>query len=555
MMKSQENIKLLIVDDEEFMREGLKVYLDWEQYSINEILVAEDGVDALEIVEKEQPHLVITDIKMPEMSGLELISRIKKILPECICIVISGYNDFLFAKKSIDLGVFSYIMKPIELEELKTVIASAADIIQKKMQENERKMLLNGNGGEQKTDIQRGILKKIIYEKDPAVREELIASLDTGGAPFLFPHYVVCVVKLSGKRFLSTEWSMKLFPIVEQKINGNCAEDETENAICLLEREFIAVLFGYYEMEKMIRQSNEIFVEFFQTITKCFDLSLVTVQGRPITKLTDLYPSFCEVLRCCSYRSFFNDNGFFMLPHEEEIVRKNENELVLLSSGIKDRFLLAFEANDIEGIKSLLEEQRRYAERSYYQDKNILFSFILEMMITAIRLLDSKKIKVEQYISMEHISSGFFEKFDNVDQMTVWLLNQFKILAEAYSNHKFSLSENQLIEQIKLYVQENYNKDINLNNVADYIKYNSNYIGRIFKKNEKVKFSDYLNQLRIEKVCIQLKTTNQSISQIAYQNGYNDCQYFMKVFKTKMGITPRKYRITHKIGRDEEENA
>lgn len=537
-MNLHKNLKLLIVDDEEFMREGLKVYLDWEQYSIKEILTAEDGITALEIVQAEKPDLVITDIKMPEMTGIELISRIKKILPECVCVIISGYNDFEYAKKSIALGVYYYMVKPIELEELKTVVSMAVEAVEKKIKEREILNLIEETSlNKKKYNIQH-FFSKIISEKNESERNRLEVSMNTMETTLQFPYYALCVTRLSGKQALQQDWVDSLFPTTEQKIKDIFSNKKEVAVFCLSEKNSFITILGLHTVEKLNFLAEEIFHMVFKTVSNCFHVSLVTVLGKPVSNIRDLFLSNKEVQKLCAYRTFFQENGFFIAQQSNV----SENEHFIFSTEYKNLLLAKFEANDITGIKGILDELQNLSCHSYHQDKNVLFAFILELLISVIRLLDSKKLKIERYIHIEDISSDFLETFETADQMFEWLQNCFAVLSVANLNLKKVGPESLLVEQIKHYVEENFRENITLDEIACYFKYSSNYIGRLFKKNEKIKISDYLNNVRVENICNLLQTTNISITQIANQSGYNDCQYFMKVFKAKMGTTPGKFR-------------
>ena len=117
-----QNLKMMIVDDEPLMRQGLKVFFDWEKYSITEVIEAENSKCAIEISKSKKPDIVISDIRMPEIDGLELIAKLKIIIPDTVFIIISGYSDFEYAKQAISLGVLHYLVKPIHSAELHDVM-------------------------------------------------------------------------------------------------------------------------------------------------------------------------------------------------------------------------------------------------------------------------------------------------------------------------------------------------------------------------------------------------------------------------------------------------
>jgi two-component system response regulator YesN len=119
--------KVILVDDEEIIREGLRKTIDWHALGMEVAGTAEDGLDAMELIKELHPEIIITDIKMAFMDGLELIAEVKKIYPETMIIFISGHDEFEYARKAVSLGAFDYILKPIELEYLEKLLLKVRD--------------------------------------------------------------------------------------------------------------------------------------------------------------------------------------------------------------------------------------------------------------------------------------------------------------------------------------------------------------------------------------------------------------------------------------------
>jgi len=132
-----QNLKMMIVDDEPLMRQGLKVFFDWGKYSIREVIEAENSKCAIEIFSSKKPDIVISDIRMPEIDGLELIAKLKIIVPDTVFIIISGYSDFEYAKQAISLGVLHYLVKPINSAELHDVMLKCITKIEEQKHKQE----------------------------------------------------------------------------------------------------------------------------------------------------------------------------------------------------------------------------------------------------------------------------------------------------------------------------------------------------------------------------------------------------------------------------------
>jgi len=179
--------KMLIADDEPFIVEGLKHILNWEEYGIELTCTASNGIEALDIMKKEGAELLITDIKMPKMNGLELIQKVKELNPNTHFIILSGYDEFEYLKESIKLGIENYILKPINFEELEETILN---IINKLDHKNLQDSYLNKDISIIKNNILYRWVTGSISEAELIERSSLL------DIPLNFSKYVVCILKL-----------------------------------------------------------------------------------------------------------------------------------------------------------------------------------------------------------------------------------------------------------------------------------------------------------------------------------------------------------------------
>lgn len=557
MKRANRLLRMLIVDDEPFMREGLKVYLDWAEYGIGECRSAGDGQSALQIAKEMKPDIVITDIRMPEMDGLEMLEKMKRLLPDCVCIIISGYNDFTYAQKSIALGAFYYIVKPIELDELKSVIQNAVETVRNKEQERKLLSMVQASDSQAKKLMTDVFFTKLIRQDSPIAVEEVQRKMAELSLAFPFPCYVACVTRVSGAAGKKQGQANEIFALAERKIRAAFFKEEAETgqsarmAHCFSYQDSLVTLVGFADPKRMEQELFAVFHELSDLISACFQLSQVTAVGGCVSNLQDLSLSYHEAEKRCAYHAFFGKSGVFCPHSNAESSGEDPYPMFLISASEKAHFLSAVESNDLAEIKEMLSHWSMPRPEGACQDKEILFSILLELMISAARLMDSKRMELEQFVNVELFTYEFLETFDYVGQLFEWLNCFFVTLSNHYAHKENTAVESRLTEQIKAYTAEHLGGDLNLAIIADYFHYNSNYIGRLFKKGEGVKYSDYLNRMRVEEACRLLSTTELSVEAIACQVGYNDCQYFIKVFKGYLSITPRKYRTSNSaLGQD-----
>lgn len=536
-MEQKQALSLLIVDDEPIMREGLKVYIDWRNCGIESICTAGDGVSALEVVQSQRPDILITDIRMPEMTGLELIEEVRKLQPDCVCLIISGYNDFEYAKKGIEMGAFGYLVKPVSEEELKNAAVSAAQEAHRRIESHQMLERYQEASGQQQRLKDRELLNELLSGEEVQMTPALEAAGERMGISFHRSAYTASVTRLTGKPAPAGARAAELFTVAEERLRQKLPE--SVELCCLTGKNSLVVVTGADGVRELDRLMEETFRAVFDAAAGCFSLPQVTAVGGKVSNPGDLFLSRSEAEQLCLYKAFFQETGVFRGRRESgELPEKP----FLWSEEEKRHFLKLLEENDITAMAGELHALQQAARELGCQDKNVLFSILLELMLSAVRLLDAKKIRLEQFINIELFTSAFLDTFESADQLFEWLSGFFTILSNAYSDRSNTELENRLTEQIKRYIRDNLNENINLARVAEYFHYNSNYLGRLFKKNAGMKFSDYLNDLRIEQTCHLLSSTDLSVEEIAYRTGYCDCQYFIKVFKSRVGTTPRKYR-------------
>jgi two-component system, response regulator YesN len=178
-------IKVLLVDDEEMIRQGIADSIDWEKLNMKVIGHAEDGEDALIIFNEHTPQLILTDIKMPFMDGLELVEKVKSQNPDTYIIIISGYDEFHYAQKAIKLGAHDFILKPIDLDDLEKMLSKISQDYDSKLhKENEEKVL------KEKVDnslhiLQASFLKDLLFSNvDPDSIAEKVKELQIKEASY-----------------------------------------------------------------------------------------------------------------------------------------------------------------------------------------------------------------------------------------------------------------------------------------------------------------------------------------------------------------------------------
>jgi len=524
-------IKLLIVDDEPFIRQGLKILINWEQYGYEIVGEACNGLEAIKELEKKEVDIIITDIKMPEMNGIELIEYVRKnMLDEIKFIVLSGYYEFEYAKKAIKYNVTDYILKPIQRDELiKVLIALKEEYIKQ----------------EQQSVIQK-IKDKVIYDK--YLNEIIYGRYDNASL-----EYIKKCQKFSDElRYI----------IIEINYNDNASiiisEDEKrkeqqilyQNMIEFLGDNFFNLIIDMtkykecYEIgfiyDKRVAQEEgisekEYILNLKENIEKSHKYNFYIYIGEKVNGIEEIALSYKSATVAKLFDDFSVENN---LSYYDEMAEKKEISYDV-EKQYMDELIHEIEENNKEEIVKCVD--KIYASfREYKINLEIIkinINYLLCNLINIARELDSE---VDQEEVMKYIRWVSFEQIFNRGSANH--LKSFSLEFAKYLNQLRQNSFQGILNQIDKEISEHYMEKLSLKYLSEKYYINSAYLGQIFKKQYNISFKDYLNAYRIEKAAELLKRSDEKIYKIAENVGYNNADYFISKFVQIKEKTPFQYR-------------
>lgn len=502
-------LKVLIVDDEFIMRHGLKHIIDWEAEGYEIIGEASNGNDALEIIKANPPHIIISDIVMPQMDGVDFSDIVHSLYPDIRMIILSGYDKFEYVKQTLQNGVVDYILKPtLNPKILRDILKKAASLI-------------SGTETTDNTcsdDVSK-LLISVINDNDEYALTELCQLIDSS----YFCLYAVNITK-------TDERGISLKNSLAKIITRELAEIDLTHKYFFIPRTDIAcILFGFemskrshlrIKLEKLNSHLMQICPEIFGVISHTFS---------NFTHLHDIFSS--DILRYIDFGFYYEDKHLLSLENQSNanhtfekpkfdfsaynilLIRKNYQEAATLLSTYHEEAINAH--MDVYGIKN--------------QMKNMLYIYIDSLSI-------SNDIKsASRYEIFEEIDNAHcVTRYDDVIRHSIDRLLKMSGLSKS--------SKDIRISSIIGYIDENYDKELSLEILADHFGFNYNYFSSLFNQEMNESFSDYLNKIRIEKACGLLKSTENPIADISSMVGYSDQSYFCRVFKKLTGVSPSGYR-------------
>lgn len=542
-------LKVFLVEDEIVMREGIKNNIPWEEEGFEFVGEASDGELAYPMIRKLKPDIVITDIRMPFMDGLELSRLIKKDIPDISIIILSGYDEFDYAKEGIKIGVTEYLVKPISSAKLLEAVKEIGERIKK---EKEKRKYLEQFKKEMKEMEQREKEKFLheILSGQTSVREllEKGARLNIHLAAEAYN-----IVLFMLRKAEDTEGGYSRELVCAENAAAELAEQEPD--VYMFNRGIDGIQFLLLgEDETKLAAKREAFLNHLtERIKEWGEVQYFGGVGSIVNRLRGLQESYESASRAFSFR--------YMLPYNQIIysgnmegIRVNTNadgdiDLKELDFGKIDRKILK---NFLS--KGLLEEIPHFIE-DYFSSigSSNMESMLFRQYITSDIYFGTVAFVEELGYCAESIveSCGDFKSISGVlasvprtKEYLSGLIHQAILLREKISVKKYG----SIIDEAKRYIEENFDsEDISLNSVAAHVNISASHFSSIFSQDQGRTFIEHLTALRMDKAKDLLKCSSMKSSEIAYSAGYKDPHYFSYLFKKTQGCTPREYRAKGRL--------
>ncbi len=534
--------KIVVVDDEVEIREGVVRKIEWEELGFEIVGEAENGIEALEIIEMTKPDLVMTDIRMPFMDGLELIEQISVSMPATKIVVFSGFEEFEYAQRAIHLGVEEYILKPISAIQISELLTGMKQRMDEEL--------------EKRRDID--LLRKTYLESLPLLRHQLYAELIEGDLEesvilrkignlelSLLSKYKVVITlginKLSldlAKRntFADEEELIPIF--IQQTIEGIVRKKE---AFYIFIHNSMLVGITSFEKEKDVTKLYQQLNEVCRESSEIIGVPVIAGIGSVQQEYKNLKYSYRDANEAWEYAMMFRkENGHISYIKDIEAVTRTSK---IHMKSFDERLLMLIVKNyDTERIRNFFEElfsELEDAKLPFYEYQ----TYILEILASIMKLASTFKIDPSSIWGMEKNYLSIIFKQHSLEIMCEWFIQSCLKIGKYIVNDKKD-SVKLLIEKAKIYVDEHYaDEDLSVEKMCEVLHVSSAYFSTLFKKETRVNFVTYVTDLRIELAKHLLDTTQDKTYIIAGKVGYSEPNYFSYVFKKKVGTSPSKYRI------------
>jgi len=523
-------LQVLLVDDEPFIVRGLQVLIDWEQEGYQIAGTAANGMEALDFLRENEVDIIISDIKMPVMTGIELLEILRKEkISEAHFIILSGYSDFHFAQQAIRNNCLDYILKPVYKDDLLKVL--------------HRTLYLNQGIEKQKQTNQQ-------MEKAYLARN--LISLFFGKYDQINLDYVNHHMRLSkGVRYVEIEFDNigentditdEEKRTKQRKLYETCVEFLAKDEChCIFdvsshERSYdIGFVYCDYMAEEFHMTEKEYLSGFLNFLNKKMEMHVAILVGKKVQDVSGISKSYGTVCNLRSFQAFRTKKDIY---YYEEEMQVNQGGIILCKERL-DSLLTAVEHNNqteiIKSVDALYQEMHQVGMLGDTINLNINY-----LLFQFIHLASQQDSDVNQEEIMRFISENAFE-----ESFLRGSREHLKSFACAYAEYLTQLRKKVsrgVLFEVEKNIRENYFENLTLRELSKKYYVNSAYLGQMFRKKYGLSFKDYLNNFRIEQAAMKLIRTDKKVYQIAEEVGYHDLDYFIDRFISNKGCTPAKFR-------------
>ena len=533
--------KVLLVDDEEDVRNSIERKIDWNALGFELAGSASNGEEALELVEQIPVDVVLTDIKMPFMDGLELSGKVKENYKNTKVVLYSGFDDFEFAREAIHLEVEEYLLKPIGSKDLESVFYKIKKNLDKEF--DERRNIEN--------------LRKYYEESLPMMKEHLLAGILDGkiseiqakellasyGMEFQAPFYCVGILTGEGNTEEGKASSGDA-PQIRQMLMlslMNLAKDYLDTNL----KSYVFMYLGCIVVIALLQEEKNVhdFVYHMDQICKIgsrmLDMKVSAGVGNAYPQINQISISYERARNAFDYRILGDEGGnaFYINDLEPESQEMVWQEPLGISNVIHE-IKFGTEEELVNSIEEFVRELKGENRTSIQQYQLSLMEIVTELL----KLMRSYQMDIVEIFDKDFDLYQQAVSFGSLSELEDWLKEKCLRICSMIRRLRTN-STNVMTDKAKDYIEKHYGEsDLSVEQLCNYLNVSATYFSVVFKKKVGMSFVSYLTKVRLEHAVELLNNTEDKSYVIAQKVGYPEANYFSYVFKKKYGVSPSKYR-------------
>lgn len=518
-------MKILIVDDEALIKQKLERIVQSVAHGIHKVMAFSDPREALNCIDRERPEIVLTDIRMPGITGIDLARHINEKKYRTKVIFLTGYSDFQYAQAGIQYHVYDYLLKPVDEGKAAECVKGAMAALLAERKRNEMYQIFQNYFTENLEVIRQQFMQKLLFH--PMFFNKNQIELQKQKLQISISGYRILVGTYRGDHLTFEEESYYGYQVMQslRKKWGEALAMENGGLVYVIWPDEGNSLWSLCEkLEKAKHELEKDYPIFFQVGV-----------SRYSDDFQEIYSLKRQALRCLEYGREAENSG--IITYKELSKEKEADKYFDVTEAITELIRL-LQMGQKEQMSLVAERILQEAESS----TDLQFDSIMELICANVILFLSS-ISLTQS-ARDQILDSYQGQL--LVQSSRKLKGEYLLYWLGYiADHVRSMEkddQNQLIQAVFQYISEKFSEPIGLTNVSEYVNRNPSYISRLIKQRTGKNFSQILQERRLEEAKKLLRTTSLKVPQIAQQVGYPNLQYFTRVFSSQMNMTPNEYR-------------
>ena len=530
-------LKVFLAEDEFIIREGIKNNIDWQAHGYEFCGEASDGELAFPLIQKTRPDILITDIKMPFVDGLALSRLVKKELPETEIIILSGYEEFDYAKEAIQIGVARYLLKPINGETLLQEIDSVAEIILGKQKEKEIREKYQKEMEENSLRDQMDLFQHLVT--GDCSMEELLSVADKLDLKIMAPWYSIVLLKIQSMKHDYEEYSGSIV-VVDERI-AKLAEPEH---VLVFDRalEGRAFLFKADSEEELLAYQKEYLGDVKEVLSGYANLRYFGGIGTPVNRLREIPASFEDASHAFAHRylvaeSCILDSSLLM---QEGAAEQEDFRISAVNPEQIDRAKMQefLRTGDLDEVIYFVDEFFGKLDGGAMKSRIFRQYITMDAYFSIVDFLKGLGLQKDEIEAPDQDSSILQDEKSAMDYI-VRIMNKALVLREKKASSRYE----DVVSEVIHYIEDNYaQEELSLNLLASHVNFSPNHLSMIFSQQTGQTLIRYLTDYRMNRAKELLRCSSKKSSVISMEVGYKDPHYFSYLFKKTQGMTPTQYR-------------
>ena len=531
--------KVMLADDDYPVLELLSDMIPWQELGLTLQSTHENGKSALDYAKQQMPDILVTDIGMPKLNGLELTKQLKSMNPDLPVIILSCHNEFSFAQQALKLKVHDYVLKDtLDPEDLSVLLQKVAEHLQQEKEDSKRIEHLQHNLAQNKSIIQEKFIRKTVYQpifnEQEWYEEAELMELPLAAQPFMPALCLIHDFQAARHEFGSED---TLHYALQNVISEAADGLDAGIAFFHFEGKKSFVFVPYLDNAKVngVSQAKEKMKQLQTAVRRTLDISLSFITGEPCRDLVSCKRELLSLIMNAE-QPFYMEPGSIL--KNEPIKRVCPDDVFAWSDEASSEFRHLILEKEPQRIRAVVKKWMSFLQERQFSSERVkgwLLKLVLDLKI---------KIKALQFLEAREQDDHLHQEISMIDslcELEEWLIGHLQGLIQMTEEAAGQTRRKEILEACR-YVSRHIEQKISLDEVAASLYLNSSYFSRLFKKEVGETFVEYVTKTKMNRAKELLDETYDPVGRICEKLGYDNQSYFIKLFKNYTGVTPVEYR-------------